>query len=200
MIFCPSLSPSCQRCLRQASRSWMTIFAALTYHILHRHETTTTLASHAMQRPSETSMAFADYHYKQSEASWPYVHVRAGPTSASDCVARVTGPGTCPDVTLDARPLTGWSLVGRWAWQSLTPHVLPRLSGLWLDYHVTSALLGVVFRCIQNLYCCRFPSKEKSSVESPILGTRGAEECNRGVSPCRTAAFVALYDDTPRSV
>ncbi|KAI3531470.1 uncharacterized protein CCOS01_07579 [Colletotrichum costaricense] len=72
-----------------------------------------------------------------------HAHDRPGPTSASDCVARVTGPGTCPDVTLDARPLTGWSLVGRWAWQSLTPHVLPRLSGFWLDYHVTNIPLSV---------------------------------------------------------
>ncbi|UQC80873.1 uncharacterized protein CLUP02_06358 [Colletotrichum lupini] len=107
-----------------------------------------------------------------------HAHDRPGPTSASDCVARVTGPGTCPDVTLDARPLTGWSLVGRWAWQSLTPHVLPRLSGFWLDYHV--------------------PLKEKSSIESLTLEPRGAEECSRGVSPCRAAVFAALYDDTPR--
>ncbi|OHF04489.1 hypothetical protein CORC01_00341 [Colletotrichum orchidophilum] len=29
----------------------------------------------------------------------------------------------CPDVTLDARPLTSWSSVGRWAWQILTSHM-----------------------------------------------------------------------------
>lgn len=154
----------------------MTILAALTYHILHRHETTKTLASHAMQRPSETSMAFSDYDYKQSEASRPCPRSCRPNFGIRPCCQshrpRNMSRRYIGRKTLD-RLVSRWPLGMAVIDNLCAPPPFWPLARLPRDERPPRAL---ELRSIQNLYYCQVPSAENSSMESPTLELCGAEE------------------------
>ncbi|KAK1659713.1 hypothetical protein BDP55DRAFT_334286 [Colletotrichum godetiae] len=170
----------------------MTKFAALTYHILHRHETTT-LALHSMQRPGETSIAFVDYHYKQREALWPCSR-SCRPNFGIRLCCQSHRPRNISRRYNRRRPLTGWSHVGRWA--IIDTLYAPPPFWLWSDCHVTNVSLAL--QSIQNLYCGQVSSKEKPSTASPNLEPYGANNAAEaflltGPPPSSTCTMIRHY-------